>query len=154
MKPYMKFGILIAVVVSTLAWLAVGGVEDTKTYYKTVPELQAMGPQALTKRLRVGGDVVKGSIQRNGKDVTFEIVPIGGGKPGERVKIFYNGNEPLPDTLRDGAQALADGRMQPDGTFHAAKIQAKCASKYEGKPGAIKPGQTPTYSRPEATSKS
>ena len=33
-----------------------------------------------------------------------------------------------------GAQALADGRLGPDGTFEANKIQAKCASKYEAKP--------------------
>jgi hypothetical protein len=42
--------------------------------------------------------------------------------------------DPLPDTFRDGAQALADGEMGRDGVFHASKIQAKCASKYEAKP--------------------
>ena len=31
----------------------------------------------------------------------------------------------------DSAQAMADGRMQPDGTFHASSIAAKCPSKYE-----------------------
>ena len=35
----------------------------------------------------------------------------------------------------DGAQALADGKMGTDGVFQASKIQAKCASKYEAKPG-------------------
>ncbi|OYT68461.1 MAG: cytochrome c biogenesis protein CcmE, partial [Chloracidobacterium sp. CP2_5A] len=60
--------------------------------------------------------------------------------------------DPLPDTFRDGAQALADGRMQPDGTFHANRIQAKCASKYEAKPGG-KPGAAPTYeSKPKPVS--
>jgi len=47
---------------------------------------------------------------------------------------MLHGIEPLPDTFRDGAQALADGKMRADGTFHATKIQAKCASKYESKP--------------------
>jgi len=32
------------------------------------------------------------------------------------------------------AQALADGKLGADGVFHATKIQAKCASKYEAKP--------------------
>jgi cytochrome c-type biogenesis protein CcmE len=155
MKPYMKFGILIAVVVSTLAWLAVGGVEDTKTYYKTVPEIRQMGSAAMNKRLRVGGDVVKGSIQRNGKEVSFDIVQIGSeGKGGEMLRVVYSGNEPLPDTFRDGAQALADGRMNADGSFTASRIQAKCASKYEGKPGQIKPGSEPAYGKPEVTKRS
>ena len=60
------------------------------------------------------------------------------------MNVVYTGTDPLPDTFRDGAQALADGRLQPDGTFHASKIQAKCASKYESKPGG-KPGQAPVH---------
>jgi len=49
----------------------------------------------------------------------------------------------LPDTFKDGAQALADGKLDKDGTFKAARITAKCASKYEAKPGQLAPGQTP-----------
>ena len=40
MKNYLKFGLLIAAVLGTLAWLAAGGINDTKTYYKTVAELK------------------------------------------------------------------------------------------------------------------
>jgi cytochrome c-type biogenesis protein CcmE len=57
-----------------------------------------------------------------------------------RLKVVYRGTEPLPDTFRDGAQALADGRIGSDGVFLASQIQAKCASKYEAKPGG---GQHP-----------
>jgi cytochrome c-type biogenesis protein CcmE len=49
----------------------------------------------------------------------------------------------LPDTFRDGAQALADGAMGADGVFHASKIQAKCASKYAPKPGQAPAGLKP-----------
>lgn len=141
MNTYLKFGLLIVIILGTLGWLAVGGVSDAKAYYKTIPEVQAMGGEALTKRLRVAGDVEKGSIQRMGKEVHFTIV-----QDSQKMNVVYNGTDPLPDTFRDGAQALADGRLQPDGTFHANKIQAKCASKYEAKPGQLKPGQQPVYS--------
>jgi cytochrome c-type biogenesis protein CcmE len=57
----------------------------------------------------------------------------------QKLKVSYTGSEPLPDTFRDGAQALAEGKMGADGVFHAAKIQAKCASKYAPKPGDFKP---------------
>jgi cytochrome c-type biogenesis protein CcmE len=46
----------------------------------------------------------------------------------------------LPDTFKSGAQALADGKLGHDGVFRASRIQAKCASKYESKPG-LAPGQ-------------
>jgi cytochrome c-type biogenesis protein CcmE len=129
MKTYGKFAALIVVIVGTLVWLAAGGINESKTYYKTVQELQQMGNSAHDRRLRVAGDVETGSIVRLGKEVAFTLQ-----QEKLRLKVVYDGTDPLPDTFRDGAQALADGRMGPDGVFRADKIQAKCASKYEAKP--------------------
>jgi cytochrome c-type biogenesis protein CcmE len=134
MKTYGKFAALIVVIVGTLVWLAVGGINQTKTYYKTIGELREMGNDALGKRLRVAGDVQSGSIVRSGREVAFTLH-----QEDARLKVVYDGAEPLPDTFRDGAQALADGRMGTDGVFRASKIQAKCASKYEAKPGQKAP---------------
>jgi cytochrome c-type biogenesis protein CcmE len=131
MKTYAKFGLLIVAILGTLAWLAAGGISETKTYYKTVAELKEMGPDAYTKRLRVAGDVAEGSIHRAGRQVSFTLV-----QETQTLKVVYDGIEPLPDTFRDGAQAVADGKLGQDGVFRASKIQAKCASKYEAKPGA------------------
>lgn len=137
MKRYGKFAVLIVVVVGTLVWLATAGMKETKTYYKTVSEVGQMGAQADGKRLRVAGDVEGGSIRRKGSRVEFVLV-----QESQRLKVAYSGSDPLPDTFRDGAQALADGKMGPNGVFQANKIQAKCASKYEAKPGKH-PGQIP-----------
>jgi cytochrome c-type biogenesis protein CcmE len=136
MKTYVKFGALVVVVVGVLAWLALGGVNENKTYYKTITEVQQMGNQAQAKRLRVDGFVVPGSIVRNGAAVSF-IMHQDASKRAQdtiRLKVVYNGIEPLPDTFKDDAQAMADGKLGADGVFQASKIQAKCASKYEAKP--------------------
>ena len=138
MKKYGKFAVLIALVVGTLVWLASAGMPEAKTYYKTITELGQMGPQAYGKRVRVGGDVESGSIQRAGKEVQFTLI-----QDKQRLRVAYTGTDPLPDTFKDGAQALADGKLDADGVFRAARIQAKCASKYEAKPGQLRPGQTP-----------
>jgi len=129
MKTYGKFAALIVVIVGTLVWLAAGGISESKTYYKTIQELRQMGNTARDKRLRVAGDVEAGSIVRLGREVAFTLQ-----QDKLRLKVVYDGTEPLPDTFRDGAQALADGKMGGDGVFRASKIQAKCASKYEAKP--------------------
>lgn len=138
MKKYGKFAALIVVVLGTLVYLAVAGGNSNATYYKTIAELGQMGDQAYGKRLRVGGDVESGSIERAGSQVHFVLV-----QDKTRLKVAYTGSDPLPDTFRDGAQALADGRLDKDGVFQAGKIQAKCASKYEAKPGQM-PGQAPS----------
>lgn len=139
-----KLAILITLIIGTLVWLAVGGAKENQAYYKTVSEVLDMGEKAREKRIRVGGDVVAGSIVRTGGEVKFAIA-----FDKHTLPVVYNGIDPLPDTFKDGAQALADGKLGSDGTFHASKIQAKCASKYEAKPpsGA---GQ-PTWERKPAS---
>jgi cytochrome c-type biogenesis protein CcmE len=128
-SPTIKFGLIIAIVVGTLGWLAVGGTSDAASYYKTIAEIEKMGPGQHHKQLRVGGFVETGSIRRAGNEVEFTLI-----EEDKKMKVRYAGNEPLPDTFKDGSQALIDGRMG-DGVFHASKIAAKCASKYEAKPG-------------------
>lgn len=137
MSKQVRFGVLIAAILGTLTWLGVSGVSDTSSYYKTVTELKSM-QDAHAKRVRVVGDVKEGSIERNGREVKFMLK-----ENANTIAVVYNGIEPLPDTFRDGAQAVADGRLNPDGTFHASKIQAKCASKYEADYNKLKEKKTP-----------
>jgi len=134
MGKYGKFAALIAIVVGTVVWLAAAGMKENKTYYKTISELGQMGNQAYGQRLRVGGDIETGSIHRVGQEVQFVLV-----QDKRRLKVAYTGRDPLPDTFRDGAQALADGKLDTDGVFRTKQIQAKCASKYEAKPGQFTP---------------
>ncbi|HEY6972597.1 MAG TPA: cytochrome c maturation protein CcmE, partial [Candidatus Angelobacter sp.] len=54
---------------------------------------------------------------------------------GKSLPVSYIGTDPLPDTFKDKAQALVEGRPGPDGRFVAEHVQAKCASKYEAAPG-------------------
>ena len=129
MNTYVKFGMLMVLIVGSLIWLAAGGISDTKTYYKTIPELESMGIAAHGQRLRVGGDVQPGSIVKKGPQVEFVLH-----QGAKTLNVIYAGSDPLPDTFKDNAEALADGRLGPDGVFEANKIQAKCASKYEAKP--------------------
>jgi cytochrome c-type biogenesis protein CcmE len=129
MKNYVKFGSLVVLILGVLGWLAVGGISDTKTYYKEIAELRKMGQDGFEKRLRVGGDVTADPVRREGNNVYFTLA-----QKDLRLNVVYSGIDPLPDTFKVGAQALADGKLGPDGVFHATKIQAKCASKYEAKP--------------------
>ena len=133
MNKYVKFAGLIVIIVGVLVWLGTANVSESQTYYKTISELNQMPAPQKEKRVRVGGDVEKGSILRKADLVEFTLA-----QDKLQLRVAYTGHDPLPDTFKDGAQALADGRMGSDGVFHASKIQAKCSSKY-----AIKPGEAP-----------
>ncbi len=141
MNPKIKFGALTVAIVASLGWLAMDGINEAATYYVTIAELEGM-QEAAAKRIRVGGDVVPNSIVRNGDSVEFTIEQADEGAPARTLSVIYTGQDPLPDTFRDRAQALCDGKMRSDGVFEAQKIQAKCASKYEVEPGE---GASPSY---------
>ena len=122
---YLRFGIAILVIVGAMSYLAFTGIQETKSYYVTIKELQGIGDQAHAKRLRVAGLVVPGSIRRQGTGADFQI-----DEQGLKLQVAYRGSEPPPDTFKDNAQALVEGSYGTDGVFHAKQIQAKCASKY------------------------
>ncbi len=123
----VKFFVGGGLFLAAVGGLLLTGFEEGKAYYRTVGELEAMGPQAQGVRLRVAGDVVPGTIKpENEGRVAFRIE-----HEGSQLDVLYTGREPLPDTLVDRAQAVAEGRLLPDGSFEASHVQAKCASKYE-----------------------
>src|SRR5438477_2547027 len=108
----LKFGSAMALIVLALGYLAYTGVQESKSYYVTIKELRAMGNGAYSKRLRVAGNVQPGSIKRSGTNVNFTLI-----ENGQVLNVVYNGTEPLPDTFKDDAQALAEGRFSHDGVF-------------------------------------
>jgi len=134
---YLRFGLAIGIIVVSLAYLAFTGVQESKSYYVTIKELRGMGDGAYTKHLRVAGNVVPGSITRQGSGAEFTLQ-----EETQTLRIVYRGSEPPPDTFKDNSQALAIGTFGRDGVFHAKEIQAKCASKYAPVPGS-EPGQQP-----------
>jgi len=133
----LKFGSVIAIILIAISYLAYTGVQESKSYYVTIKELNGMGEKAYTERLRVAGNVKAGTIRRTGLHLEFTL-----DEEGRLLPVSYSGTDAPPDTLKDDAQALAEGEMGRDGVFHAKHLQAKCASKYAPKPGAT-PGQAP-----------
>lgn len=124
-----KFLLAGTVILGTTAWLGWVGVTESKTYYYTIAELKTLSGAQAQRRLRVGGDVQPGSIERLRGRVDFVLE-----QEGHTLPVSYVGQNPLPDTFVDRAQALVEGRLAPDGRFLADHVQAKCASKYEAVP--------------------
>jgi len=131
----IRIGVASAVILGTIGYLAVTGAEGAKSYYVTVPEMQAMGEKAYSSNLRVEGYVKPASIASNGAHVNFVLTEFESHNPkatpnARAIRVDYQGSEPPPDTFKGDAQALAIGTWGRDGVFHATQLQAKCASKY------------------------
>jgi cytochrome c-type biogenesis protein CcmE len=153
MNARSKFLVGSGIIVVTLLALAYVGFTQSKTYYHTITELSTLQGSALHQRMRVSGNVRSGTIERLPDRVNFVLT-----EQGKDLPVSYVGRDPLPDTFKDGAQALVEGKMLPDNRFEAEQVQAKCASKYEAAPvgtgpTAPQPGQTSTgsYARPSGS---
>lgn len=153
MNARSKFLVGSAIIVITLLALAYVGFTQSKTYYHTITELSSLQGPALHQRMRVSGNVRAGTIEHLGDRVDFVLT-----EQGKNLPVTYIGRDPLPDTFKDGAQALVEGKLMPDNRFQAEQVQAKCASKYEASPIAPKatspePGQSSngSYARPSGS---
>src|SRR5690242_12871454 len=93
MRKYWKFGALMAVIVGSLLWLATAGISSSQSYYKTISELNQMGPTAQTRHLRVSGDIKANSITKADGIVKFTLV-----QDKLALNVAYEGRDPLPDT--------------------------------------------------------
>jgi cytochrome c-type biogenesis protein CcmE len=75
-------------------------------------------------RVRIGGLVKEGSVQRGEKlAVRFEVTD---GR--STVPVAYQGL--LPDLFRDGQGVVAEGTLDPTGTFRADSVLAKHDESY------------------------
>jgi len=111
--------LIVAGIVGLAAWAVTS--PDAVAYYKTPSELSD-GDAVAGRNVRVGGRVVDGSLERAGTHVSFVISD---GR--NEVPVTYSGE--VPDTLKDGTDAIAEGRIV-GGTLVAKRIQAKCSSKF------------------------
>ena len=119
---------LILVVVALLllggsAALVLTALQDTIAFFVSPSELQAMEIDE-SKRLRIGGLVVEGSVEQHaGGRVEFALTDTA-----EEVQVTYMGV--LPDLFREGQGIVAQGRMRADRVFEADEVLAKHDENY------------------------
>ena len=126
-RKRLKFLLLGAGILLSMTFLLVIGMNRPGglVYYLTVSEFMQQADPAVDD-FRVNGKVEQGSIERlpTGQDVRFVI-----SDGMTALPVSYHGI--IPDTFVDDAAVVVEGRLQPDGTFQAYTLLAKCPSKYE-----------------------
>jgi cytochrome c-type biogenesis protein CcmE len=89
------------------------------------PTQVAAGEAPLNRSFRVGGLVEKGSLQREADGLTMRFVVTDTAKS---ITVRYTGI--LPDLFKEGAGAIAQGKLDADGTFRATEVLAKHDENY------------------------
>jgi cytochrome c-type biogenesis protein CcmE len=121
-RLYVVIGILAGVTASVA--LAMVAQRDNVSYFINPSEVAA-GKAPAGKRFRVGGMVVKGSVQHAPGDLTMHFVL---SDFEHEVPVQYTGV--LPDLFREGQGIIAHGTLNGQGVFVADEVLAKHDEKY------------------------
>lgn len=138
-------------ILGAVIYLVATSMVSTAQYFLTVEELRNRGAAMAGKNVRVSGAVVGETIQYDARalELTFTIahtpdsqtaIDAAGGlavvlaqaandPSAARLQVHYLG--PQPDLMRPEAQAILEGQLRADGTFHADSLLLKCPTRYE-----------------------
>jgi cytochrome c-type biogenesis protein CcmE len=115
---------VIVVGVSLAGALALRAFRENVMYYFD-PTKVAAGEVKVGQRFRLGGMVVKGSLQREPGTLNVHFVVTD-----FRNSVPVSYSNVLPDLFREGAGMVAHGRMDASGTFQADEVLAKHDENY------------------------
>ncbi len=125
MMKQKKYLIGFLIIAGALIYLLLTTFRSSLQYYVTASELKARTSFYQDKIVKVAGRASGIKKQEGG---TYEFLVEEGGAS---FSVFYKGM--TPDTFREGSDVVVTGQLNPDGSFTATEILAKCASKYEAK---------------------
>nr|WP_305087454.1 cytochrome c maturation protein CcmE [Pseudomonas kuykendallii] len=121
-RLYIVLAILAGVGIAVA--LALSALQENINLFYTPTQI-ANGEAPKDTRIRAGGMVEKGSLQRSGDslDVQFVVTDFA-----RNVTIRYRGI--LPDLFREGQGIVALGKLDADGVLVADEVLAKHDEKY------------------------
>jgi cytochrome c-type biogenesis protein CcmE len=110
-------------VAAIIGWLAFSGVGNALVYYLTPTELAARGEAAIGQSVRLGGLVLPGSVSGSATDLTFVLTD------GE-TEITVHSTKAPTSSFREGAGAVVEGVLRPDGVFETDEVLVKHDENY------------------------
>jgi cytochrome c-type biogenesis protein CcmE len=127
MKPRHKRMAAIAVGVVALGIvtaLVLSAFQKNLVFFFTPSQVVANeAPQGRT--FRIGGLVENGSLKRQPDGVSVAFIVTDTAKS---MTVIYKGS--LPDLFKEGKGVVAQGKLGPDGAFHASEVLAKHDENY------------------------
>lgn len=122
----------LVVILAAFGYLLYGGMEENLVYFLTPTELVAKGSKAIGRPVRLGGQVVPGSVQWNADslDLRFRVTD------GSQEILVHSTGAP-PQMFRAGIGVVVEGKHHQNGIFESHSLMVKHSNEYR----APKPGE-------------
>jgi len=146
----LKFIVGGLILLAAVAYLIVSNLTSQQEYFMTVNDLLSRQSEMVGRKVRISGVVLGDTIRYDGHELRFTIAHI----PDSAAEIEDEGglaevlhraasdpdaatvevvlyDQPLPDLLKNEAQAIVTGTLGEDGVFYADELLLKCPTRYE-----------------------
>jgi cytochrome c-type biogenesis protein CcmE len=120
-------GLLVAsvVVLAGFGYLVVGGIGENLVYFWTPGELLAQGSAAYDKPIRLGGQVMPGTVQWNAEELDLRFV-----LQDEDGKVEVRSHRAPPQMFREGQGVIVEGKFTRAGVFESSNLMVKHSNEY------------------------
>ena len=120
----------VALVLGAFGYLLYGGLDQNIVYFLTPQELLAKGTKGQDVPVRLGGQVVPGSVAWNADalDLRFRVTD------GAKEVMVHSKGAP-PQMFRDGMGVVVEGRFRRDGVFESTNLMVKHSNEYRAPDG-------------------
>ena len=116
--------VAIAILVGAFGFLVYRGLGNATLYFRTADEAVAQKATLGTRRFRIEGTVLPGTIRTVAQTVDFRIM----GPGGAQVAIEHHGDQ--PQLFTDGTPVVLEGRWDGD-HFASDRIMIKHSEDYK-----------------------
>jgi cytochrome c-type biogenesis protein CcmE len=113
----------IGAVLLTAVLLVMTALRDEIVFFYTPSDIVGEGKSLPGQRIRLGGLVKEGSINRNGSQIDFVVTDTD-----REMAVTYTGI--LPDLFREGQGVVTEGVISSGGTLLADSVLAKHDENY------------------------
>jgi len=117
---FLSFFIILVIFV---IFYTLKSLEDNVVYFLSPTEINSKSDISFTKKIRVGGLVKAGSINREANILNFVITDLK-----NEILVSYNGL--VPNLFSEGKGVVAEGKLKDRKYFIADKILAKHDENY------------------------
>jgi cytochrome c-type biogenesis protein CcmE len=131
-SPNKKIKFIIGGVVILIAviFLVAQSISSTGAYYMTVAELNGKSNELTGQKIRVSGAIVQESEDWNATELMLKFHMTD--ETEQEVLVSFHGSR--PSNFSRATEAIVEGELKTDGTFHADSLLLKCPSRYEESP--------------------
>jgi cytochrome c-type biogenesis protein CcmE len=124
------------IVLSGFGYLMYGSIGDNLVYFVTPGELLEQGPNAYDRPIRLGGQVVPGSVRWNADELDLRFT-----LKDEDAMMEVHSRKAPPAMFREGQGVIVEGRLNRSGVFESSNLMVKHSNEYRP--------EDPTHERAE-----